>query len=120
MADSGLSGSDYPILVALHEADTPTLRSSELANRIGWERSRLSHHLARMERRGLLSRTPHRGDNRGWDISLTISGRQTYLGATAAHSRAVRQNFVDLLTKDQLDQLGDIMELIDDHLQVRT
>jgi DNA-binding MarR family transcriptional regulator len=71
LADSGLSGSDYPILVTLHEVDTPTLRVSELAERIGWEGSRLSHQLARMERRGLVRRTPHPSDRRGWEVGLT-------------------------------------------------
>ena len=116
-ADSGLSGSDFPILVTLHEADTPTLRSSELARRIGWERSRLSHQLARMERRGLISRTPHHTDNRGWEIGLTGTGRETYLAATTEHSRAVRANFADILSAQQLQQLGDIMESIDHHLR---
>lgn len=117
VADSGLSGSDYPILVTLHEADTPTLRSSELARRIGWERSRLSHQLARMQRRGLISRTPHETDSRGWEIGLTGIGRETYLAATSAHSRAVRTNFADILSAEQLQQLGDIMDLIDRHLR---
>jgi DNA-binding MarR family transcriptional regulator len=117
LADSGLSGSDYPILVTLHEADTPTLRSSELASRIGWERSRLSHQLGRMQRRGVIDRTPHHEDSRGWEVGLTDSGRATYLRATSAHSRAVRANFADLLSAEQLSQLGDIMHVIERHLR---
>jgi hypothetical protein len=49
--DCGLSPGDYQVLLALSEAEGRRLRSSELAATIDWERSRLSHHLGRMERR---------------------------------------------------------------------
>src|SRR3981189_3405483 len=52
-SDTGLSPGDYAVLLTLSEADGGRIRSSELAARIGWERSRLSHHLGRMERRQL-------------------------------------------------------------------
>src|SRR5690349_17856311 len=68
MADSGLSGSDYPVLVTLHERGDRPVRSTELATLIGWEQSRLSHHLARMERRGLIRRQTHGADNRGSEV----------------------------------------------------
>jgi len=54
--DCGLSPGDYQVLLALSEAPGRRLRSSDLAAAIDWERSRLSHHLARMERRGLIRR----------------------------------------------------------------
>lgn len=116
LADSGLSGSDYPILVALHECESHKLRPSDLAERIGWERSRLSHQLNRMERRGLLRRTSEKSDSRGSNVSLTAEGRRIFLGATVAHWDAVRKHFVDGLTDRQLRQLGDIMEAIARHL----
>jgi DNA-binding MarR family transcriptional regulator len=117
MADSGLSGSDYPILVALHESQHRQLRASELASRIGWERSRLSHQLGRMERRDLLRRTTDPHDNRGSNVRLTEHGERTYLRATVAHSDAVRANFVDALTDPQLHQLDDIMHTLARHLE---
>jgi DNA-binding MarR family transcriptional regulator len=45
-----------PVMLALSEADGRSLRSSQLAASIDWERRRLSHHLRRMERRGLVRR----------------------------------------------------------------
>ena len=114
LAETGLSGSDYPVLVTLHEEGP--LRSSELADCIGWERSRLSHQLGRMERRGLLSRRTHEGDNRGSEVSLTPEGRATYLGATAAHSRAVRTHFADVLTERQMRDLAKTMDALAAHL----
>ena len=116
IADSGLSGSDYPVLVTLHESDGPSLRSSDLAELTGWERSRMSHQLGRMERRGLLRRTPHQGDSRGAEVSLTAEGRSTFLRATSAHSRAVRTHFADVLSTAQLEQLSEIIGALARHL----
>src|SRR2546426_7612820 len=64
LQDSGLSPADYQVLLALTEADGRRLRSSQLAASIDWERSRLSHHLGRMERRGLIGRSDCATDNR--------------------------------------------------------
>src|SRR5882762_11773230 len=56
LQETGLSPADYQVLLPLREATGRSLRSSELAATIDWERSRLSHHLARMERRDLIRR----------------------------------------------------------------
>ncbi|MFV8264514.1 MarR family transcriptional regulator [Mycolicibacterium peregrinum] len=62
-ADSCLSLADYDVLVALSNVGDDGMRVSDLAAQIGWERSRLSHQLRRMEQRGL-DRTPRQ--RRGW------------------------------------------------------
>ena len=54
--DSGLSGADYTVLVPLSTASAGVLRTCELGTEIGWDRSRLSHQISRMERRGLVAR----------------------------------------------------------------
>src|SRR6266700_7818981 len=74
LQESGLSPGDYQVLLALKEADGRRLRSSELAATIEWERSRLSHHLGRMEQRGLIRREDCATDSRGAEVSLTESG----------------------------------------------
>ena len=48
---SGLSLADYDVLVLLTEAADGRLRVFEIAEELHWEQSRLSHHLARMQRR---------------------------------------------------------------------
>jgi hypothetical protein len=40
----GLSAGDYLMMLTLSEAEGHRLRSPELADAIGWQRSRLSHH----------------------------------------------------------------------------
>lgn len=108
-AECGLSPGDYAVLLALQEADAHRLRSSVLAATIGWERSRLSHHLGRMERRGLIERQECSTDSRGAEIVLTPPGLDAFRSATVPHLRAIRELFVDALTPDQLDAVQDIV-----------
>src|SRR5437764_1067117 len=54
--DSGLSGADYRVLHPLSQSPGGVLRARELGSEIGWDRSRLSHHVSRMERRGIVVR----------------------------------------------------------------
>src|SRR5258705_2558522 len=56
LQETSLSPSDYQVLLALSEAHGKQMRSSELARTIDWDRSRLSHHLGRMEGRSLIRR----------------------------------------------------------------
>src|SRR5258708_5369143 len=114
---SGLSPADYQVLLALREAEGQRLRSSELASTIDWERSRLSHHLARMERRGLIHRDDCASDSRGAEVSLTESGAAAFRRASAPHLRAIKQQFVDALTLEQLEALADVLQSLQRHLQ---
>lgn len=117
--ESGLSPSDYAVLLALHDADGHRLRSSVLATRIGWQRSRLSHHLGRMERRGLIDRQECSTDNRGAEIVHTPTGQAAFRGATVPHLRAIRELFIDALTPEQLDTVQDITDTLGSQLTSR-
>lgn len=100
--ESTLSSGDYAVLLALREADGRRLRSSELAAQVGWERSRLSHQIGRMERRGLIRREECATDSRGAEVVLTAEGAEAFRNASLPHLRAVRELFVSALTPDQL------------------
>ena len=114
--DCGLSPGDYQVLLALSEAPGRRLRSSDLAAAIDWERSRLSHHLARMERRGLIRRDDCATDSRGAEVSMTEAGAGIFRRATAPHARAIKQHFADALTPEQIDALDDILRALHGHL----
>jgi DNA-binding MarR family transcriptional regulator len=107
-SESSLSPGDYSVLLALSEADGRRLRSSDLAAKIGWERSRLSHHLGRMERRGLIRREDCATDNRGAEIAMSDEGAEAFRRATLPHLRAIQQLFVDVLTPQQLAAAAEI------------
>jgi DNA-binding MarR family transcriptional regulator len=116
LQESSLSPADYQVLLALSEVDGRRLRSSELAATIDWERSRLSHHLRRMERRGLIRRDDCVTDSRGSEVSLTAVGAAAFRRATVPHLRAVKKHFGDALTPEQFEALAGILRALQDHL----
>lgn len=115
-AESSLSSGDYQVLLALSEAEGHTARSSALAALIDWERSRLSHHLGRMEKRGLVRRVPCADGVHGVDVLLTDAGAEAFRAANVPHLRAIRALFVDALSAEQLAQVDDITAALRSHL----
>ncbi|MFD6698248.1 MULTISPECIES: MarR family winged helix-turn-helix transcriptional regulator [unclassified Microbacterium] len=116
LSESALSSGDYQVLLALTEAPEHMLRSSELAALIGWERSRLSHHLGRMEKRGLIRRQPCVDGAHGVDVVATDEGREQFRAGSVPHLRAVRELFLDALTPEQLAYVDDISVALRRHL----
>ena len=116
-SEADLSMGDYQVLLALSEADGHALRSSELASRIDWERRRLSHHLGRMEKRGLIARRPCPDDNRGVEVVMSDEGSKAFHAATVPHLEAVRELFIDALTAEQLEQLRSVTGSLRQHLR---
>jgi DNA-binding MarR family transcriptional regulator len=92
---SGLSLADYDVLVLLTEAPDGRLRIFRLAAELHWEQSRLSHHLARMQHRGLVAREECPTDKRGAYIGLTAAGRAAIEAAAPAHVALVRRLVFD-------------------------
>jgi len=110
--ETGLSGADYEVLVNLSEAPDGRLRAFELGRATGWEKSRLSHHITRMEDRDLVLRASCPTDSRGAFVVLTDAGRTAIEAAAPRHVEHVRRFFVDSLTPEQLDALADISDAI--------
>ena len=73
--ETGLSETDYEVLVNLSEAPDGALRAFELGEATQWEKSRLSHHLTRMVERGLVVRQACPTDNRGTFVHWEFSAR---------------------------------------------
>jgi DNA-binding MarR family transcriptional regulator len=104
-ADAGLSLADYEVLVQLSEAPEGRLRPLELQRFLDWEQSRLSHHLSRMQRRGLVDREGCASDGRGAFVVLTDAGRCAIVAAAPGHVSAVRRLFFDRLAPDEVAAL---------------
>lgn len=115
-ATSDLSMQDYAVLVALTDRPDGRMRLFELAHDLGWERSRVSHQATRMVRRGLVTKEKDCPDRRGLFVIITPEGRAAIEAAAPAHVEAVRRHFVDLLTPDQLDTVGDAARKVLDAL----
>ncbi len=110
--DAGLSLSEYEILVRLSEAPEHTARMSELATSLVHSRSRLTHTVSRLERRGLVERRTCASDGRGVNATMTPEGYALLVAAAPGHVRAVRENLVDVLSEAQLRALGEAMALV--------
>lgn len=104
-SESGISSGDYVVLLTLSEADRQSLRPTEIATRIEWDRTRLSHHLGRMENRGLIRRESCAEDSRGALVVLTAEGLQAFRCSSIPHLEAVRELFLDAFSVEQLAQI---------------
>jgi DNA-binding MarR family transcriptional regulator len=108
----GLSGADYTVLAELTRAPGGRLRMVELSRTLAWEKSRLSHHLARMMKRGLVERTECADDRRGAYVTVTLQGREAITAAAPQHVADVRALFLDHLTPGQITLLAEISDLV--------
>ncbi|MBN0039794.1 winged helix-turn-helix transcriptional regulator [Cellulosimicrobium cellulans] len=110
--DSGLSDPDYDVLSTLSEQPGHRWQLRDLAARMLWSRSRLSHHLARMEKRGLVTREADPDDGRNAVVVLTDHGFATLQDAAPAHVESVRRHLVDLATPEELTALTALAERV--------
>lgn len=113
---AGMSYPDYLVLAVLTSRTGGRMRPNELGREIGWEKSRLSHHLSRMVERGLVSRERCETDQRGTVLAVTRKGRGAIKAAAPAHVAGVRRHFVDLLSAAELATVGAVAGRVLDHL----
>jgi DNA-binding MarR family transcriptional regulator len=116
IGNCGLSGADYALLHPLSVAEHGVLRTRDLGRSVGWERSRLSHQVSRMERRGLVVREECVSDARGSMVRLTDIGRKAIEAAAPDHVDAVRTYFFDHLSPEEQDQLTVLLDRILTHI----
>lgn len=108
----GLTMADYEILVRLSESADHRVRMSDLADRTLASRSRLSHQIDRMEKRGFVLREQCTDDKRGQFAVLTETGWQTLVTAAPDHVESVRTHLVDVLSPAEFAALGVACEKI--------
>ena len=109
---SGLSYPDYLVLVALTDRTEARLRLFELGEILGWEKSRLSHHVGRMADRGLVKKEQCDSDRRGSYVVLTNKGRKAIESAAPGHVGVVRRLFIDKLTTAELNVIASASERV--------
>ena len=115
-ASSGLSLADYDVLVALTSEDTGRMRVSDLAVRVGWERSRLSHQVKRMSARGLVVTERAADDLRATEVTLSSAGRELLGQASPAHVAFLRSAFLDVLSRRELVAMHEALDRVYDAL----
>ena len=111
-ATSELSYPDYLVLVALSDQPDGRARLFELAEVLGWEKSRLSHQVTRMTWRGLVKKERCDGDRRGAFVVVTAPGRKAIEAAAPHHVALVRRLFIEPLTPGELDAITTAAEKV--------
>jgi DNA-binding MarR family transcriptional regulator len=91
------------VLSRLDELGQGELRQQELAESMGWDKARLSHHLKRMEERALVERRS--ADGRGVLVALTKDGERALKAARPEHARSVRRHLIERLGKEERRRL---------------
>ncbi|MGW0505017.1 MarR family winged helix-turn-helix transcriptional regulator [Micromonospora sp. NPDC003241] len=112
--DSGLSPADYEVLSTLSEKPDRRWALKDLAAKMEWSRSRLSHHATRMQARGLVTREPDPQDARGCLLRLTDEGFDVLERAAPQHVASVRARLLDHLDLEELALLRDLSTRIAD------
>jgi DNA-binding MarR family transcriptional regulator len=111
-SDSGMSLADWDVLSALGASESASLTITALANQIGWERSRLSHHVKRMASRGLVELVTADSDRRATEVRLIAEGRAALERAAPGHVELVKRLFFDGIPRELLDPLSTALECV--------
>lgn len=96
----GLTSPEFAVLVTLSETEGGKLRMRDICQSLEWDRSRASHQVTRMQRRGLVSKYQSRGDARGVEVRLTAEGRERLVRAAPEHVESVRRLVFDHLDEE--------------------
>jgi DNA-binding MarR family transcriptional regulator len=109
---TGLSGAEFGVLSRLAAFGKGEMRQQELATVMGWEKSRLSHQLSRMQKRKLIERRT--GDGRATLIVLTRAGREKLGSALPVRAESVRRNLLSRLSGEQIETIIRVSNLLSD------
>ncbi|MGP4047714.1 MarR family winged helix-turn-helix transcriptional regulator [Streptomyces sp. 2A115] len=115
-SESCLSVSDYAVLVHLSEAPDGR-RHVDLARSLEWEKSRMSHHISRMVKRGLVARQECPEDGRGAFVVITPEGREVIAEAAPRHASEVRRLFIEPLTPEELLTFARVADRVVERLE---
>ena len=103
--DGGLPHAYYKLLVFLYETPGHSMPASELAARLRYSPSRLTHSVTSMERSGWLSRSRSRTDRRVQNVTLTDAGTRLVRRVSPLQATEVRAVALSRLSDEQVGQL---------------
>lgn len=114
---SGITGPEYVVLTALSELPNSSVNLNRLAIGLGWETSRMSHQISRMQESGLVKKIQSESDARCFDVSITPAGRRIAAKAIPLQSLEINHCFSEVLTNKQKEALIEISEAIASHMR---
>ncbi|MGW2696701.1 MarR family winged helix-turn-helix transcriptional regulator [Streptomyces sp. NPDC001296] len=117
--ECGISKAEFSMLVTLWQAAGREMRVGELSESLDWDKSRVSHQLTRMEKRGFVKRTKYGVDGRRAGIGLTTEGRRAAQSAILVHGGNIRRHVLDSLPPEQASVIRAWSEQAVDRLESR-
>ena len=111
---TGLSGPDFGVLSRLAGHGNGEMRQQTLAESMGWDKSRLSHHLTRMQTKQLIVR--HEADKRVVLVAITKQGRSKLDAARPVHAESVRRNLLSRLSAQQIETIVRVSNILGDEV----
>lgn len=109
---TGLSGPEFGVLSRLAAIGKGEMRQQMLATVMGWDKSRLSHQLTRMQERELILR--QRSSGQAVLVVLTETGRERLEAARPVHAESVRRHLLSRLSTEQIDTIVRVSNLLGD------
>lgn len=113
LAPLNVSMAEYSVLSLLHEAGPNGMRMSDLAQRRLMSSGGFTRLADRLENRGLIERRRSAIDGRGFDATLTTSGRALTRRARRQHHSDLRELFFTRLDDGHLRSLAETWSLLD-------
>ena len=114
-APVGLSDGAYGVLAALRRAGAPfALTPTELARQRMITSGGMTPVLDRLERDGLVTRSPNPDDRRGSIVRLTAAGRKAVDAAMKRHAEAEQQLVAGLAPREREQLAGLLRKLLSD------
>ncbi len=107
---TGLSGPDFGVLSRLAGLGKGEMRQQALARSMGWDKSRLSHHLTRMRQRKLIERRD--AGERVVLVVITKLGRAKLDAARPVHAESVRRNLLSRLSPEQIETIVRVSNIL--------
>ncbi len=117
--DAQLTHFEFAVLSLVQLSPSGALSPSEIAQALHATLPRLSHVLAKLQERGLVTRSATPRDRRSVDIRLTTSGRRRVVTATPGHIATAKALVLDNFSNDELEVLGGLLRRITDRLDPR-
>lgn len=105
----GLTLSDYDVLVQLRDAEHCSLPMSELSRRTLLTRSGMTRLVQGLQNDGLVERRACTSDARVSYAVLTPVGHDRLAEARRTHHDGIRRLFADRLSRDEAQQVADIL-----------
>lgn len=112
LQQTGLSLTEYSVLMNLSEAERRQLRMTDLAQATALSASRISRVVATLHDRGLVLRQRCDGDGRGYIACLTAEGLARLEGAYPTHLISARHRVIDQIAPALTGPLGDLLTTV--------